>query len=249
MSAGMATSAGISKPSRIAAAIALAIGIGGFQGCGVDSSVEVAPQTVDGIRVESLRILPLGSRFVLANKPTSIVFRKYHAGYFCSEILMNLTSAPIGTPPAFQPDTRIRLPGTLDCAVDSAGHDSTIQHVFGTEMDSVRLANSAGVTTDSAKVVVGAFVLDSIAGKFSPLTKTFSVGGLTVVDSSLGIPRVLFAESLTTCQYFNSANYKPQPTDTSVQIKFTVVNLDPSTVPDKCNGTHADTIALQLAVP
>jgi hypothetical protein len=221
-----------------------------LQGCGVDSSVETVPQTVDGIRVESLRFLPLGSRFVLGNAPTSILFRKYHAGYFCSEILkIELTPAPVGTPPAFQPDTRIRLPGTLDCAVDSAGRDTTIQHPFGTGMDSVRLANSLGATTDSAKVAVGAFVLDSISGKFSPLTKTFSVGGLTVVDSSLGIPRKLFAESLTTCQFFNSANYTPVPQDTSVKIRFTVLNKDPSTVPDKCNGTHADSIPLQLAVP
>jgi hypothetical protein len=75
------------------------------------------------------------------------------------------------------------------------------------------------------------------------------VGRLTVVDSSLGIPRKLFAESLTTCQFFNSANYTPVPQDTSVKIRFTVLNKDPSTVPDKCNGTHADSIPLQLAVP
>jgi hypothetical protein len=234
----------------IPAAFALAIGFGGLEGCGVGSTVEGAPRDVDGIRVESLRILPIGSRFVLGNAPTSILFRRFHAGYACSEILkMNLTAPAAGTPPTYLPDTRIRLPATADCAVDSSGRDTTIEHLFGTGSDSVRLANSEGVPTDSAKVVIGSLAIDSIAGKFSPLTHTFSVGGLTVVDSSDAIPHALHAESLSTCRYFNSASLRPVSKDTSVVVTFSVVSLDPSTVPDKCNGAHADSIPVRIAVP
>lgn len=225
------------------AALALAAVLSALQGCGVGTDLDRDPATVDGIRVDSVRILPLGSRFVLADSATRLAFRRFHAGYACSRVLeMGLAAQGSGDPAVFAPKTSVRLPGSEDCALDTAGRDTAITFVFGAGPAGVRLTNSAGKATDSAAVARGKIAFDSLQGKFSPLTHTFSLGLFTVRDSSGGKPRVLFADSLTPCQSLNHANFTAKA-DTSLLIRYSLIGRDSTAAADTCHGgTHRDSI-------
>jgi hypothetical protein len=66
-------------------------------GCGKGVWPDRDPVIVDGIRVDSLKFLPSGSRFVLEDSLTSILFRKFRPGYLCSRIL-KLDAEPLSPP-------------------------------------------------------------------------------------------------------------------------------------------------------
>jgi hypothetical protein len=218
-------------------------------GCGVGSSIDREPQIVEGIRVDSVRILPFGSRFVLRDSATRILFRKFHPGYLCSEILeLDLAAAGGGNPPVFLPKSSVRLPASGDCAVDSSGRDSIIVHVFGTGLDTVRLANSAGKPTDRAEVVRGVMSFDSLQGNFSPGHPTFMRGHLTVVDSTGGVARSLYADSLSSCQHLNQADFTPN--GDSLKVRLSLVTVDAAASADTCRGpVHSETIPILKAAP
>lgn len=210
--------------------------------CGEGVYGDRDPATVDGIRVDSVRILPFGSRFVLADAPTRLRFIRIKTGYACSEVLrMDLSSLPTGSPAVFKPDTRIRLPAVPDCALDTAGRDTTVTHVFGADPAFVRMGNSSGKATDSARVVSGTLGQDSLIGVLG-LAGTLSKGPWTFRDTSSQASRMLFGDSLASCSVFNHASYS-RIKDT-VWIRFSYVTLDPSAAPDSCHGgAHADSVA------
>lgn len=215
-------------------------------GCGVEDSLDRKAAQVDGIRIDSVRILPLGGRYVLSDSATRLLFRKFHPGYACSEILrLDLDSLPGGEPPALRPESSIRLPPSENCALDSLGRDSIVVHVFRNASGFFRVANSAGRPTDSAQAVRGAMAFDSLHGKFSDLTRTFSGGHFTVIDSGGGVPRQLYAESLASCRYLNHAEFTES--GDSLKVRLSIVTLDSSA---SCGGgIHPDSIPILKAAP
>jgi hypothetical protein len=226
---------GISKTLCAAAGAALLC----LAACGEGVYGDRKPTTVSNIRVESVRILPFGSRFVLADVPTRLRFLRFHAGYACSDVLrMELSPLPSGSPPVFRPDTRVSLPTTPDCALDSAGRDTTVYHVFGADLDTARVGNSSGKVTDAAQVVLGTLGQDSLIGVPGE-TLTLSKGPWIFRDSSSLASRMLFNDSMASCRTFNHASYS-RIKDT-VRVRFSYVTLDASAAPDSCNGgAHAD---------
>ncbi|MEO6097946.1 MAG: hypothetical protein ABIW76_20705 [Fibrobacteria bacterium] len=210
--------------------------------CGEGVYGDRKPTAVDNIHVDSVRILPFGSRFVIADAPTRLRFMRFNTGYTCSEVLrMELSSLPSGSPAAFRPVSRIRLPSVPDCALDSAGRDTTVIHIFSGNLDSARVANSSGQVTDRAQVVRGTLGLDSLVGVLGP-DGTLSKGPWTFRDSSSQAPRMLFGEPLVSCRAFNQASYARFKD--SVSVRFSYVTLDPSADLDYCqSGAHADSIA------
>ncbi len=216
-----------------------------LSGCGVGSEIDREPTIASGIRVDSVSILPRGSRFVLRDSLTRLVFGKFFRGYACSRILeMDLDSVSTGMPPAFLPLTRVRLPASADCALDSAGRDSLVTHVFREPEGLIRLANSAGRITDSAQVVSGTMSFDSLTGIFSTLTRTFSSGHYSVVDSAGQTPRYLYIDTLACGRYLNQAEFSPQ--GDSLKVRLSIVTLDPAAAPGSCQGTtHEDTVTVR----
>jgi hypothetical protein len=218
-----------------------------MQACGVGSEIDRPAQSVSGIRVDSLKILPSGSRFILRDSAVRIRMGKFYPGYACSEILaLGLDSIAAGSPPAYAPLTRVRLPASAECAVDTLGRDSVLTRVFREQAGWIRLANSSGTITDSAQVVPGSISRDSLIGKFSADTHTFSQGAYTVVDSSVQAQRSLYADSLVCGQSLNQAEYATH--GDSLRVRLTVVTLDSAARPDTCRGhTHPETITIRKA--
>ncbi|GEM_PF-1659920 len=216
------------------ACAAIFFGAGGVAGCGGGVWPERDPTTVEGIRVDSVRILPFGSRFVLSDSASRVEFVHVHIGYSCSKILeMELASEPSGFPAAFRPSTRVRLPAAPDCALDSGLSDTTISHVFGADLGFVRVANSEGKATDSARVVRGVMAFDSLTGPLG-IAGTVSRGPWTFRDSSALAPRMLFGDSLSSCSYLNQADFRKAGDTLTIRLSY--VTLDPSASPDSCRG-------------
>lgn len=219
-----------------------------FVACGISAYPDRDPATVENIRVENARFLPLGGRYILADSATGIRFGGVRTGFECSEILaMGLAESPVGSPPAFLPHTRVRLPAAPDCAVDSAGRDTTITGVFPAGPDTVRLANSAGLITDSAALIrgtLGFFILAGVPG----IAGTISSGPWTFRDSSGLAPRQIYADSLPSCRHLNHATFSRSKDTVTVRLSF--VTLDSAAAADTCRGpAHADSLALTAASP
>ena len=221
---------------RILAAFAL---VSAVAACSVDPGPDRTGTVVQGIRVDSLRFLPFGSRFVPRDSSVRIAFIKYHAGYVCSRFLdLRLDDGPSGDPPAYRPYTRVSLPGSEECAIDTGGRDTIGFHVFAGD-SLARLANSSGKVTDMALVVAGRLDADSIRGVLGA-DRAFSAGNLTYRDSSSLPGPELKADSLPACRYLNSAESEKSGKDTVV-LRLTWVTLDPAPGNGFCGGDpHSD---------
>jgi hypothetical protein len=219
------------------AALALAAVIAA---CSVDPDLDRAGTIANGIAIDSLRFLPLGSQYVLRDSASPIAFLGYHAGYVCSRFLdLGLQAEPQGTPRAYRPATRVRMPAGDECPLDSGARDTSATHVFA-EGDSVRLATPAGTITDAAKLVSGRPDSSSIRG-VPDSNRVFTAGKLTFRDTS-ALGRVLIADSLPACLYLNSADWKKGGGDT-ITVRITWVTVDPGSGPGTCAGTGlSDTI-------
>ena len=219
-------------------------------GCGQGVWPDRQPTIVEDIRVDGVSFVPAKSRFVLRDSTTKVLFKGYHPGYLCSEVLdLGLDPVASSSPLAFGPKTRIRLPADADCPLDSSGRDTLITKVFGAGNDSIiRLINSTGSLTDSARLVRGRFSNDSLTGVPAGIVHTFSRGRWTYLDSTSQLPRRLFADSLTVCEYLNRATYSRQ--DSIVKVQISLVTLDPAFAPDSCHGiAHQQELVLDLLDP
>lgn len=201
---------------------------------------------VENVRVDSLRFLPYGSRYVLRDSASPIRFQDLRTGYAvgreCARILvLAVDSIPAGTPPAFPPVTRVQMPGNPEtCAVDSGGQDDTVAHVFRAG-SVIRLANSAGAITDSANLVSGTIAYDSIKG-ITGVAGTFSAGSLTFRDSSSLAPRFLFSDTVDGCRRLNQAEYRKgdgKGKGDTVTVRYSWVTLASAAEGPTCGGPAA----------
>lgn len=222
--------------------------------CSVDPGADRPGAVAEGIAIDSVRFLPIGSRFVLRDSSSPVAFLGYHSGYVCSRFLrLDLQDVPSGVTPAYRPETQIRLPTSDDCPLDSGGRDTTVTHVFSDEA-LVRLANPLGQVTDSALPVPGKLGFDSIRG-LPDSSGVLSIGNVLFRDSAAAAAGELRIDSLPQCRFLNSADWEKSKGDT-VLIRFSWVDLDPAGVADACLGPlHSDSSAvrphrsLRMAVP
>jgi hypothetical protein len=222
--------------------------------CSVDPGSDRPGTLAEGIAIDSVRFLPIGSRFVLRDSASPIAFLGYHAGYVCSRFLrLGLADALAGVTPAYRPETQVRFPASDECALDSGGRDTTVAHVFSGEA-LIRLANPLGQVTDSALPIPGKMGFDSIRG-FPDSTGALSIGNVTFRDSTASGIKEVRIDSLPQCRFLNSADWEKSKGDT-VMIRFSWVDLDPAAVADACQGPlHSDSSVvgphrtLRMAVP
>jgi len=222
--------------------------------CSVDPGADRAGALAEDIAIDSVRFLPIGSRFVLRDSASPLALLGYHAGYVCSRFLrLGLQDAPSGVTPAYRPETQVRLPASDECALDSGGRDTVVTHVFSDEA-LVRLANPLGQVTDSALPIPGKLGFDSIRG-LPDSVGALSIGNVTFQNSTASGTGDLRIDSLPQCRFLNSSDWEKSRGDT-VLIRFSWVDLDPAAVVGSCQGPlHSDSSAvrphrsLRMAVP
>lgn len=244
----------LALPSRVAALapVLAAVLAAGLAACGGNVYPDRDPATVENVRVESARFLPLGTRYIPSDTAVGIRFGGLRTGYACSEILeAALASVPTGNPPAFMPSTSVRLPATPDCAVDTAGVDTVITRRFSppppVDAFYIRLANSSGKVTDSARLVRGTMGYDSLIG-VPGTTGVISKGPWSFRDSSVIGPRQVRGDSLPSCRFLNQATWA-KAKDT-VKIRLSFVTLDSAAAPDTCRGApRVDWLEPAIYVP
>lgn len=215
--------------------------IASLAACSLEPDSHRAGTVAEDIDIDSVRLLPYGSLYIRQDSATGVRFFKVHKGYDCSQVLaLGVDSVVSGFPPAYQPFSRIRLPGGSDCAFDSSGRDTTVTRVFR-DASTVRLANSRGKICDSARVARGAFVYDSIRG-IPGTSTTFSAGKLTFRDSSSLAARFLFTDTIGPCLRFNQAQFEKEKGDT-LKVTFSWMRLEPAAPGDSCGGvSHVDSV-------
>lgn len=209
--------------------------------CSVDPGSDRLGTVAEGIAIDSVRFLPLGSRFALRDSATGIAFLGYHAGYVCARFLdLGLGDGPVGDPLAYRPATLVRLPGTDACALDSGNRDTVATHVFR-DADTVRLATPGGMVTDAVRMVSGRFETDSLLG-IPDSAGTLASGNLIFRGAPAQAEPGLQADSLPACRYIDAAEWEKRK-DTLV-VRITWVTLDPVTSAESCQGpSHADAFA------
>src|SRR5690348_4045792 len=72
---------------RRGAAAILILGGALLSACSQSAWPEREAKTVDNVAVDSLKFLPIGSRFVLADSSTPVLFKGFHKGFACTRVL------------------------------------------------------------------------------------------------------------------------------------------------------------------
>lgn len=206
--------------------------------CSQSAWPEREGRSVEGVPVDSLKILPIGSRFVLADSATGIRFGNFRKGFDCARVTdIGLDRRADSVPQGFQPRLALQLPASGECAIDS-GSDTTVAFVFRSADAAVLLFGSGGHPTDSAAVIRGRMDTDSLVYVADSL-KGVTQGRFTFLDSAGILPRRLRADTLAACEALNQADFK-QSHDTT-WVRYTWVTLDSC-----AGGVHSDSVT---AVP
>jgi hypothetical protein len=234
-------------PARVLSATfgAVAIGLAAafFSGCSQSAWPEREGRTVDNASVDSLKILPIGSRYILADSLTALLFDGFHKGFTCSRVLeMGVEKrSSDSSSTEYRPKLSLQLPASAECPFDSGGEDSVAFHAFGADEHLIRLFGSAGGSTDEAPVVKGRRDSDSLVYVADSL-KGMSKGRWVYQDTAAGAARMLRSDSLGPCERINQAEFR-QSKDTT-RVRYTWVTLD------TCTGAvHPDSATVLPARP
>jgi hypothetical protein len=226
---------------KIAAFAVLAAAL--LSGCSQSAWPEREAKAVDNVAVDSLKFLPIGGRFILADSSTPVLFDGFHKGFACTKMLdIELVRRGADSVPAgYHPKLALQLPSTGECPFDSAASDTVIGHVFPAGEDTVRLFGSQGHETDFAPLVRGRIAADSLVYLTDSL-KTVVKGRWVYRDTAAGAGRMLRGDSLEPCERLNQAEFV-QAKDTT-RVRYTWVTLD------SCSGgVHADSVPVIPAKP
>src|SRR4051812_20867126 len=89
----------------------LMVVITSLAGCGEGVWSSREAKTLVGVHIDSLKFQPAGTRYVLLDSATPILFRHFRIGFACSRwIEFSLDSAELEEPSTFRPRTQLELP-------------------------------------------------------------------------------------------------------------------------------------------
>src|SRR5689334_19197747 len=105
----------------------LAIGVALLvAGCDVGTWPKREAKVVSDVHVDSLKLAPNGSRFILADSATGVLFKGFHRGFACTRVLdIGIDPTDLRTsPPGYLPVLTLQLPADGQCPLDTGASDS-----------------------------------------------------------------------------------------------------------------------------
>ena len=220
--------------ARWAAALALA----SLLGCADAVWPDRDPRATE-VRVDSLKLLPAGGRYLLKDSLSSVLFRGYNKGYLCSRLLEFGLVPDSADPLALVARVRVELPSDAGCPLDSARDSLASQRFRGAPDTVLRLLAGPGRPTDSARLVRGRLDQDSLVYVTST-TGTVTRGRFTYRDSSSLAGRLLHADTLGPCESLNHAAFTKSKDTTKVRFSWVALDPIPSAGADSCRAGPVD---------
>lgn len=221
-----------------------------FSGCTQSEYADRDSLVIDRAPVDSLEFLPVGSRFLLEDSLSEVLFRGFHLGYVCTRIT-TLELERLGSiqPPRYMARLGLRLPPKPTCALDSIAEDSVLMRRFtASDGPTATLVDSLGSVLDTAEVVRGILLRDSLQ-LVAPALSAFH-GRFFFRDTVGTLQRMLTADSLNSCEYLNHAEYRKNRKGDTTRVTFTWVLKDAAASPDSCKGpTRRDALVPVPARP
>lgn len=200
------------------------------------------PIEVRGAPVDTLEFLPPGSRYVLVDSLTEVRVGGFRLGYRCTEILAFGLERRTSPSAGYAARLDYRLPADPDCPLDSGARDSVLAARFAAaDAPAARLLDSLGAVLDTALAVRGTLSHDSLELRAPSLSVFKSRFFFRDTVGSAG--RMLSADSLSSCEFLNHAEYV-RKSDSLKVIRYSWVTLDAAAAPDSCRGPlHGDFLA------
>lgn len=207
------------------------------------------PTYVHNVPVDSIVFWPPSLRYARAGDTVSFRVIGLKRGYVCARILeMGWTWRDDSTSDYYTLHSLVELPGNPTCAVDNKGADSLFKVIFPTlSGQKLFVQTSAGVSTDSLVYVAGDGYTDIFTHRISDPDSAGYGGRFLFHDSGATQPRrFVTADSMATCETFQSAAYKRSGDTLTVRVRrIHAVELSPAIFPP-CAGPHADTMDVVL---
>lgn len=221
-----------------------------FFGCTQSEYPDRDPLVIDRAPVDSLEFLPVGSRFILEDSLSGVLFRGFHLGYVCTRITtIELERLGSIQPPRYMARLGLKLPSEPTCALDSVARDSVLMRRFtAADGPTVTLTDSLGFVLDTAEVARGILLTDSLL-LVAPAVSAFH-GRFFFRDTVGSLSRILSADSLSSCEYLNHAEYRKNGKGDTTTVTFTWLQKDVAASPDSCKGpTRRDALVPMPARP
>jgi hypothetical protein len=217
----------------------------GFTGCNQTAYPEREPTFVHNVPVDSIVFWPAALRYARTDDTVSLRVMGFKRGYACTNILeMGWSWLHDSTGDIYSLHSLIEIPGNPTCAVDGKGVDSTFRISFPTTAGQrLYLRTSAGNTTDSLLYLSGKGTTETFTHRVSAPDSLYFGGRFLFHDSgATRTRRFVTADSMATCETFQSAAFKRNGDTLTVRVRrIEALPLSASLFPP-CAGPHADTV-------
>jgi hypothetical protein len=216
-----------------------------LSGCNQTVYPDREPTLLENVAADSLVFWPPSLKYAREGDTVSFLVIGLQRGYACSQIAL-LGWNWNGDDSAnnrYRLSSVIRLPENPTCAVDTKGLDSLFKRTFSTPPgQKLYLQTSAGVSADSLLYVAG----DGYTHVFQHLVSgpdSAVFGGRFVFhdSGSTRARRFVTADSMASCETFQSAAFKRQGDTLTVRVKRLVAVPGSAAFPP-CASPHADTV-------
>lgn len=214
-------------------------------GCNQTLYPEREPATLQNVAADSIVFWPPSLKYARAGDTVSWLVIGLQRGYVCSQIsLLGWSwSDDDSASNRYRLSSVIRLPENPTCAVDTKGLDSLFKRTFHTPPGQrLYLQTSAGVSTDSLLYVAGEGHTHVFQHLVSGPDSAVFGGRFVFHDSGLSrMRRFVTADSMASCETFQSAAFKRQGDTLTVRVKRLVAVPGTAGFPP-CAGPRADTV-------
>jgi hypothetical protein len=215
-------------------------------GCNQTVYPDRPPTFIHNVAADSIVFWPPSLKYAREGDTVSFLLIGLQRGYVCAKVSLlgwNWNDEDSASD-IYRLNSVIQVPGNPTCALDTKGLDSLFKRVFSTPSgQKLYLQTSAGVSTDSLLYVAGNGYTDVFQHLVSGPDSAAFGGRFLFHDSTLARPRrFVTADSMASCETFQSAAFKRNGDTLTVRVKrLAAVPLAINLFPP-CGGPHADTV-------